>query len=294
LSTLNYREQSALHAYIRVTITNVDTSAGIVDAVDMRIQSYRIPINYYNQGFTAIPAVNEVWVIKKIANSWELYGRYEQGSIGTQLSDMAAGDHRIDTTGVLHLNANSINFSEGSLNETINGSALIYPLNIYPENINNLNQDILIVQSTANTYPQFSLTERVIEGDISLSFGNGTSELDISLYRSGSATLTIDGNVNITGTLSINTSSGLSYTIPSYTPLRSFVPSGASLNEVANVLATLISDLGYNPAAIAPGSPPLPLAGGGNAINQGTAWTINVPISIPSEENLNTDLPTIY
>jgi hypothetical protein len=242
-SNLSYTQQAMLYSYKRVTITAVDTQTAIVDAVDDGAQTYKIPMGYWNPAYTAVPAVDEVWLIKKTANGWELYARYEDSSFKVSLSEMDAGDHRIEVPGKLYINADAVVFSSGALNNIVDGSAISFPLDFYQDS-GGLNQDVLIIQGSALDYPLFSITEKVNEGYWSLSFGDGSTEQDVSIYRSGPNTLTIDGNLVVTGNYSNTSASQPKYVLGTYTPSR-VVDTSGTIQSVANVLATLISDLGY-------------------------------------------------
>ncbi len=80
-------------------------------------------------------------------------------------------------------------------------------------------------------------------GTIQLAGGGSSSNalLDISLLIGGDKTYTFP---NKTGTLALQT--GQTYTVSNVTPDRTFDPTLTNLNEVAMVLATLLSDLGGN------------------------------------------------
>jgi hypothetical protein len=197
-TNLSYREQTQLYSYKRVTITGVDTGQGLVDCTDEGLTTYQIPINYYNNSYTAIPAVNEIWLIKKISNTWEFHQRAEQNNYTVDLSSLNPGDHRIDVPGDLHINTGgSVILSDTALTGAVNTSSIKFPLDFNPGNDTGLNQDVLIVQGSANDYPLLSLTEKVNEGYWTLSWSDGTNPPDVDIYRSGENTITITGNLII-------------------------------------------------------------------------------------------------
>ena len=185
-----------LYSYKRVSITAVDTGAGIVDAKDEILQTYKIAINNYNHPSTAIPAINEVWLIKKTADSWELYQRDEQNNYAVDLTSLNAGDHRIDVPGNLYLNTGgSVILADNALDNTISTSSIKFPLDFNPGNDTGLNQDVLIVQGSATDYPFLSITEKVNEQYWTISWGDGINPQDVDIYRSGPNTITIIGNL---------------------------------------------------------------------------------------------------
>ena len=197
-TNLSYREQTQLYSYKRVTVNGVDTAAGLVDCTDEGLSTYQIPINYYNSPYTAVPAIGEIWLIKKISNTWEFYQRAESNNYTASLDSLNPGDHRIDAPGDLYLNAGgSVILSDNALDGAVGTSSIRFPLDFNPGNDTGLNQDVLIVQGSANDYPLFSITEKVNEGYWTLSWSDGTIPQDVDVYRSGPNTLAIVGNLII-------------------------------------------------------------------------------------------------
>lgn len=248
-TNLSYREQTMIYSYKRVTITGVDTSGGILDAIDEGQQTYKVSLNYYNPSYTAIPAVGEIWLIKKMSNSWELYGRAEENNLNTSISNLDAGDHRIDVPNNLYLSTGgSIILSDGALANQIGSDSFKFPLDFNPGNDTGLNQDVLIVQGSENDQPLFSITEKVNEGYWALSWGDGTVAPDVSILRSKENTLKIDGDLEVTGSVVQfvdNPAAPQKYKITHANTQRHLDPQDTSLKHVADVLATLLTDLGY-------------------------------------------------
>lgn len=260
----NYRSASLLYAYKRIRITEVDTQNGYVEGTDSSKQNIKISFKWFYQPFLAVPEVGEDWLVFKMDNNWVLHSRYETGNETVPLSELQPGDHRIDVPGTLHLNANKILINDSALTGQLSGSAFVLPLTL---NVNPSAPRLVAESDEAGTalndYGLFALNKdqedfsRVLfkyennVDSIKLKWGSGTSEHDVSLYRSSAETLTLDGNLVVTGALSYGVDSNEVYNISNYTSSRrQFNPATATIQEIGEVLATLIKDLGLATADV--------------------------------------------
>ena len=291
----SYRMQAAIYSNNRVQITEVDPGNNVVEAIDASRQSYQCYIGLFNSAITALPQVGEFWLISKMGQNWVLQGKYEDGNETTTLANMSPGDRRIEGS-TLHLASDTpINFSPGSLDGTINGAALQLPLTL-DVGTAVTNADVLYFQRNSDFQPKLTFTDRYNESDVVMSWGDGLGSPDVNLYRSGPGTLTVYGNLNITGNVSFGTAGGSpTYTVPYYVPNRTFNTGNTTLSEVANVLATLLADLGLASASTSTTQmvgTVLLTAGGGspNTPQAGSPWTIYAPYSIPSGELFGFDV----
>jgi len=95
------------------------------------------------------------------------------------------------------------------------------------------------VTSSAGPDPTF-----IIKADGYLGWGTGTSGDDVSLFRSAPNTLTVDGDLVVTGSLSISTPSSTGWSVTSKTPgIKTYDANNTTLHELADVLGNLIDDL---------------------------------------------------
>jgi hypothetical protein len=250
MSTLGYRDLAQLYSYKKVSITSVDPVTGAATGADANLSTYNITFGYYNPAYTAVPQVGEFWLIRKAASTWDLVSRYEESNLHVYLDQLEEGDHRIDVPGTLFISAGSVSFSDGALVNVVGGAALQFPLNFHPNNDATLNQDVLIVQGSVDTYPLFSLTQKINEGYWAMGWGPGSVPTDVNVYRNKPGTLTVDGNLEVKGTITI--SSSFNQAASKYaastggTAVRSFNPSTATTAQLGSALATLISDLGLS------------------------------------------------
>ncbi len=133
------------------------------------------------------------------------------------------------------------------LNGTVTFTAQSSPTNKIDTNalfgINrNAGGTALNVISSAGTAPTLSITS---EGD--MNWSSGTSVSDASIYRSGSAELTIDANVIITGSVSLGSPSSTGWNVSNVTPgVKTYDAESVSVYQLADIVGNLINDLKDN------------------------------------------------
>lgn len=91
-----------------VTINEVDMSQMFVGVQDQFGSKLQVSMHLLDGGITSIPAINEIWTIKRQGNEWFLAKKSDNGTETTLLTSMLPGDKRIETTGTLYLNALSV------------------------------------------------------------------------------------------------------------------------------------------------------------------------------------------
>lgn len=289
--TPNYRVSSLLYSYKRIRITEVNTKTGYVEGIDSSRQSIKISFKWFYHPFLAIPEIGEDWLVFKMDNNWVLHSRYESGEESIQVSDLEPGDRRVEApTGTIYFNAQKIVFNETSLESQFDGSAFKLPLKINA-GTENIDYTLFELGRSGESWSKVSFADKKNEDAVRISWGSGSADHDVSLYRSGTSTLTLEGNLIIDGTLTHSVDSNSDYFVYNYNDRRTFNPASTTVQEVGEVLATLLVDLGYAPsgysgtlsgAASLPSSGgTVPTSGGGTGgtgtAGTGTAGTVTPP-----------------
>lgn len=243
----NYRAASLLYSYKRIRITEVDTKLGYIEGIDTSKQNIKISFKWFYHPFLAIPELGEDWLVFKIDNSWVLHSRYESGSEEIALSELEPGDRRVEAPdGNLYLNAKKIIFRDGALTGQISGSAFILPLSLNVGTATTSDTDVLNLGKEGDVFSKIIFNYRNNENNIEMKWGSGTAEPDVILSRTSPGTLTLEGNLVVTGTIDQTTPANQVYSVSGYkNSRRQFSPATATVQEIGEVLATLISDLGY-------------------------------------------------
>lgn len=165
------------------------------------------------------------------------------GAITPDTNLYRAGTSILSTDSTFRVASGSVQFLSG----TVNLIATTSPTNKLDTNglfsINrNSGGTALTVTSSAGTIPTFVVTS---EGY--LGWGSGTAIQDASIFRSGSAELTIDANVIISGSVSLGSPSSTGWSVSNVTPgVKTYNAESVSLYEIADVLGNLINDLKTN------------------------------------------------
>jgi hypothetical protein len=165
------------------------------------------------------------------------------GGVTTDTNLYRAGTSILSTDSTLRVTSGSVQF----LNGTVTFTAQSSPTNKIDTNalfgINrNAGGTALNVISSAGTAPTLSITS---EGD--MNWSSGTSVSDASIYRSGSAELTIDANVIITGSVSLGSPSSTGWNVSNVTPgVKTYDAESVSVYQLADIVGNLINDLKDN------------------------------------------------
>jgi hypothetical protein len=97
----------------------------------------------------------------------------------------------------------------------------------------------LNVISSAGTVPTLTVTS---EGN--LKWGSGASASDASIYRSGVGTLTIDADLEITGSISLGSAASTGWNVTNVAAgVKTYNAGSVTINELSDVLGNLINDL---------------------------------------------------
>jgi len=165
------------------------------------------------------------------------------GSAAPDTNLYRAGTSMLATDSAFRVASGSVQFLSGTVNLIATNSATnkldtngLFSIN------RNAGGTALTVTSSAGTVPTFLVTS---EGY--LGWGSGTAIEDASIFRSGSAELTIDANVVISGSVSLGSPSSTGWNVSNVTPgVKTYDAESVSLYEVADVLGNLINDLKNN------------------------------------------------
>lgn len=90
-----------------MTIREVNTTTGVIAVTDQYGTPLQISLHTFDP-LLAIPDGNEVWVIERLGSDWFLFKKMETGNEQTPLSALKPGDRRIESSGILYLNANDV------------------------------------------------------------------------------------------------------------------------------------------------------------------------------------------
>lgn len=225
--------------YRRVIVREVNPQKGFITGQDANGAILRINFDL-QKPLVAIPTSGELWTIKRDStNEWRLDSRMESGIELHSLDTLGEGDRRIETAGTIYLSGQEV---------SINGTTFGELLTLIEEGGNNNEAVIRLneIQDTSDVY----------------------SPANVNIDRTFDANnYTIDEIVDVLGTLikdlqdrgiigggapatsgiiarldQIQDSSDV-YTIANVTPDRSYNADVYTLNEIADVLGTLIQDL---------------------------------------------------
>jgi len=162
------------------------------------------------------------------------------GGVTTDTNLYRAGTSILSTDSTLRVTSGSVQF----LNGTVTFTAQSSPTNKIDTNalfgINrNAGGTALNVISSAGTVPTLSITS---EGD--MNWSSGTSASDSSIYRSGIGTLTIDANLEVTGSISLGSAASSGWNVSNVSSgVKTYNAGSVTINELSNVLGNLINDL---------------------------------------------------
>lgn len=240
---LDYRTQNDLFSYKRVQITTVDTEAGVIDAIDPSRQTFRLYFQWFYDPLLSVPEVGEYWLITKLDNNWILHSRYESGDEAIPLSQMRPGDRRIENPGTLYINAGDIVMNYDAI-KNFPGSSMELPLTLTsPEN---LDQELLAFRRVGEEYPELTIQHNVEQDGVIMNWGSGVGATDIKIFRSADETLTLQGNLVVTGTINGNIGSGGDqvFNVTNDEERLDFDARNTTIFEIADVLASLIRQLG--------------------------------------------------
>jgi hypothetical protein len=165
------------------------------------------------------------------------------GGIVSDTNLYRAGTARLATDSAFRVASGSVEFLSGTVNliATTSTTNKLDTNGLFSINRNS-GGTALTVTSSAGTIPTFLVTS---EGY--LGWGNGASAQDASIFRSGSAELTIDANVIISGSVSLGSPSSTGWNVSNITAgVRTYNAESVSLSEIADVLGNLINDLKNN------------------------------------------------
>lgn len=240
---LDYRTQNQLFSYKRVQITSVDTETGIIDAIDPSRQTIRLYFQWFYEPMVSVPAVGEYWLITKLDNNWILHSRYDDGSEAVPVTQLRPGDRRIEASGSLFINAGEIIIDYDAL-QNIPGSSLELPVTLVsPEN---LDQELLAFRRVGEEFPELTIQHNVQQDGVIMNWGSGVADPDVQVFRSATETLTIDGNLVVTGTINGNIGTGGDqvFIVTNDEERFTFDARNTTIYEIADVLASLIRQLG--------------------------------------------------
>jgi len=165
------------------------------------------------------------------------------GGVSPDTNLYRAGTSILSTDSILRVASGTVQFLDGTINLTATTSPT---KQIDTDGLFSINRNAggtaLTVKSSAGTIPTFVITS---EGY--LGWGTGSLAQDASIYRSGSAELTIDANVSITGSVSLGSPSSTGWSVSNVTGgVKTYNANSVTINEIADVLGNLINDLKTN------------------------------------------------
>ena len=97
--------RNLIHQY--VTISNVDTSRGIITAYDQYNQLVYLSLKTPG-AIVRVPIRGEKWLVRRQHNVWYLESPTENGEEAISVSSMGPGDVRAEAPGDLHLNGQNV------------------------------------------------------------------------------------------------------------------------------------------------------------------------------------------